>query len=446
MNNIRDIDSYRGFDHGLSYSTGISDLNPWALRAMMRPHGFTSRTFWSFYNETIEMIKHYMHTTSMLVPLAGVGRVAMDAVLNNFLEPGDRLLMIDNGYWGRYPDVMAETYGFEIVPLTTSTNRPVDPKAVENKLKEEKNIKAVHMIHVETECGIMNPVKAIAEVIHRVAPDALFIVDSATAFPGNKLEVDNWGIDVDYFVSHKGFNAPSGLTFYSVNDRAMEVFKKRKTLPRGWYTSLQTWLDVWLNNPNDGRHCLVSFPTIILQAMRAKLDLMNEMGEEKYLKKYEFASKAVRMGLRKMTEPNDVLLVPGPGCKGCPGCEAPDPNTSQDGRGRFCPNTDICISYPKGTDWQSIIKNIEERFWITAPHGGFGDERKDGYFYSANGMRIGLVSDYQHYPRNLLAIIAATGFCLKEAGVKQVKWDKAVEAANEVFKEMKDKLDWHYYE
>ncbi|MFC1907829.1 pyridoxal-phosphate-dependent aminotransferase family protein [Chloroflexota bacterium] len=442
----KNFDSYRGLDHGLSYLTGLSDFNPWTLRAMMRPHSFTSRTFWNFYNETIEMIKEFMHTKANLIPIPGPGRTPMAAVLNNFLEPGDKLLLINNGYWGGYPEVMVQSYGFELVPLTVPINRPVVPEEVERKLVAENDIKAVHIVHVETETGIVNPIKKVGEIVHKVTPNALYIVDSATGFPGNKLEVDNWGIDVDYFVSHKGFNGPAGLNFYSVNERAMEVFQKRTTLPRGWYTSLQTWKDIWLENPNEGRHCLASFPSIILYAMRAKLDLMNEMGEENYLKKYELASKAVRMGIRKMSEPADLLLAAGPRCKGCPGCDTPDPNMSSDRSGRFCSQTDVCIAYPKGTDWKKILDTMEERYWITAPHFGYGDRRKDGYFYSANGMRIGLVNDQQHYPRNILAVITAIGFCLKEAGVEGIRWEKGTEAANEVIKEMQKELNWNYYE
>jgi aspartate aminotransferase-like enzyme len=371
----------------------------------------------------------------------------MDAALNNFLEPGEKMIMIDNGFWGRYPEVMAQTYGIEIVPLVFSVNRPVDPETVEKKLKEmKKDIKVVHMMHVETESGMINPIRRIGEIVHRHLPDALYIVDSATAFPGNKLRVDDWGIDVDYFVSHKGFNGPSGLTFLSVNKRAMEVVRRRKTLPRGWYTSIKNWNESWLEYENDGRHCAESFPNVILLAMRAKLDLMNQMGEEKYLQKYRLASKAIRMGLRKMTEPDDFLLVPGPRCEGCPGCEADDPNESPDGKGRFCAQTDVAIAYPPGTDWKKNVEILEERYWITCPHFGFGDSRKEGYFYSANGMRVGIVNDRQHYPHNILALIAGIGFSLKEAGVKKIRWEKGVEATNKVLEEMRRELGWDYYE
>jgi aspartate aminotransferase-like enzyme len=447
MPKYKAFDDYRGLDHGLSYVTGVSDLNPRALRYMMRPHLFTGGTFWRFYNETIEMIKEVMHTRATIIPVPGPGRIVIEAAMNNFLEPGDRLLMIDNGYWGRYPEVMAESYGFEIVPLLFPSNRPVDPDVVESKIKEmKKDIKAVHMIHIETEGGLLNPVRKVGEVVHRLLPEALFIVDSATAFPGNKLEVDAWGIDVDYFVSHKGFNAPSGLNFMSVNDRAMKVFDKRKTLPSNWYTSIQTRKDGWVENKPNGRQCQESFPSVILFAMRAKLEIMLEMGEEKYLQKYRLASKAIRMGLRKMTDPENFLLLPGPRCIDCPGCDAKDPNETPEGKGRFCAQTDMAIAYPKGTNWEKVIEVLEERYWITCPHFGFGDGRKDGYFYSPNGLRVGMINDRQHFPHNIIAFITGLSFALKEAGVREIRWEKGVEATNQVLIEMQKELGWMYDE
>lgn len=449
MTKYKNFDEYRSFDHGLNYLTGLSDLNPWTLRAMSRPSSFTGETFERFYDETIEMMKEVLHTKATMVPIPGPGRAVMASALNNFLEPGEKILMIDNGYWGRYPETMQETYGFEIVPLVGPANLPIDPNMVEDKIKGmEKDIKVAHMMHVETETGMLNPIRKVGEIVHRLLPDALFIVDSATAFPGHKLELDSWGIDVDYFVSHKGFNGPSGLNYMSVNDRAMEVFNKRKTVPRGWYTSIQTWQDIWLDFKKEGRHCYESFPSVIFYAMRAKLDLINHLGEEKYLKKYELASKAVRMGVRKMTESEDSLLVAGPKCKGCPGCDTSDPNTSPDGVGRFCSSTVVGIAYPEGTNVGRFVEIMGERYWIICPHFGFGDSREGGYFYSKNGMRVGMVNDRQHFPHNILALITGLALSFKEANVKQIRLEKAAEATNKVLEEMKKDLEdvvgWDY--
>jgi hypothetical protein len=59
-------------------------------------------------------------------------------------------------------------------------------------------------------------------------------------------------------------------------------------------------------------------------------------------------------------------------------------------------------------------------------------------------MHIGTVNDQQHYPRNILAVIAAIGFCLRDAGMQQIKWERGVEAANKVLDEMQKDLKWNY--
>jgi len=443
------IEEYRSFDHGFSYITGVSDLNPWQLRYMLRPNNHNA-DFYKYYEETMNMFKKYLHTNSEMFAIAGAGRIAMEIALNSFLEPGDKLLLIDSSYWGRYPLLIAKHYDIEIIHLKLPPNEPVDPQKVEDKLREINGpIKAAHMIHVCTETGIVNPIKHVGDVIKEVSPDTLFIVDSATAFAGNPIRVDDWNIDVDYFVSHKGFNGPSGLIYMAVNDKAMDVVNNRKTATHSWYTSIQTWRDIFTECENDSRHCKESFPNIILNANRAKLDLMEQMGEENYLKKYNLASKAIRMGMRKMTEQENILLVPGPKCQNCPGCEAPDPNLTEFGKGRYCSQTVVSTVYPKGTDTEKVQNTIEERYWFDIPHYGFGDERgkeePGGYFYSTNGMRIGLVNDRQHYPRNLIAIITALQYSLIEGNVKGIKKGASVEATNEVLKEMQTSLDWHYH-
>jgi hypothetical protein len=400
----------------------------------------TSADFLKYYQETLDMIKKYMRTKADLVPIVGPGRAPMDMAVNSFCEPGDKMLFIENGYWGRYPaDVMAPHYKIKPVLLTFDARKPMNLASVEEKLKKEKDLKAIHLVHVETEVGAINPVRQIGELVQQYAPDAIYIVDSASAFPGNPIDVDKWHIDVDYFVSHKGFNGPSGLNFLSVNKKAMDVFSKRKTLPGSWYSSIKTWYDIWVNCPDDSRHCLASFPNPILHAMRAKLDLMNSMGEEMYMKKYEIASRALREGLRAMTEVSGSLIARGPACKGCPGCDAPDPNLCKTmEEGRLCSQTMFTLRYPENFNWKKFMDILENRYWIVAPHFGFGDERKDGYFYSANGVRIGSIREDQHYPRNIIAVLVATGLALRESGVKGINWSRGVEAAAEVMKQFKD--------
>jgi formylmethanofuran dehydrogenase subunit B len=53
-------------------------------------------------------------------------------------------------------------------------------------------------------------------------------------------------------------------------------------------------------------------------------------------------------------------------------------------------------------------------------------------------MRIGCIREDQHYPRNIIAMLAAVGLGMRECGVKAISWEKGVEKAVEIMKEFKN--------
>ena len=92
-------------------------------------------------------------------------------MINSFLEPGDKALFIDNGYWGRYAaDLIAPEYDVKAKLHTQDSHVQLDLDKIEKDLKEEKDLKAVHLVHVETETGAINPVKQIGELVKKHAP------------------------------------------------------------------------------------------------------------------------------------------------------------------------------------------------------------------------------------------------------------------------------------
>ncbi len=95
MAKYKDLDELRGFDHGLSYVTGVSDLNPWALRYMMRPHQFAGNSWWRSYNDTVEMIKESFIESHEVIDIDGA-RVKFEGgwalVRASNTQPGAELL------------------------------------------------------------------------------------------------------------------------------------------------------------------------------------------------------------------------------------------------------------------------------------------------------------------------------------------------------------------
>lgn len=58
---------------------------------------------------------------------------------------------------------------------------------------------------------------------------------------GEKLEVDNWRIDVVIGGSQKCFSAPPGLVLVSISEEAFIAMKNRKEPIKSFYCNLLIW-------------------------------------------------------------------------------------------------------------------------------------------------------------------------------------------------------------
>jgi thiamine pyrophosphate-dependent acetolactate synthase large subunit-like protein len=79
--------------------------------------------------------------------VAGPGSVGMDACVLNMVEPGDKILVARNGVFGMRISEVASRGGAVVVPLDFEWGTPVDPQAVEEALKADRDIKFVAFHH-----------------------------------------------------------------------------------------------------------------------------------------------------------------------------------------------------------------------------------------------------------------------------------------------------------
>ena len=87
---------------------------------------------------------------------------------------------------------------------------------------------------------------------------------------------------------------------------------------------------------------------------------------------------------------------------------------------------------------KNLVTFSQTKFWMIAPHMGFGDSRKDGLMYQENGFRIGSIKEDQQYPRNIIAMLVDSRdvpSSLRRAGVN---WARGVEEAVKVMDEYED--------
>jgi predicted phosphoserine aminotransferase len=194
----------------------------------MLPH--RSKDFEATFRRAAEKAQQLFYTQHRVFLMTNSGSGAHEASVRNLAK--ERILCCVNGSFSkRFYDV-AIANGKQADKIEVPMGQPILPEMVEAALKQQA-YELITVVHNETSTGVMNPVKEIAEVVHRVSPDTLISVDAVSSLAGAKVEMDAWGIDVLFTSSQKCLALPPGLALCAVNERAME---RAKTVPfRGWY-------------------------------------------------------------------------------------------------------------------------------------------------------------------------------------------------------------------
>jgi alanine-glyoxylate transaminase/serine-glyoxylate transaminase/serine-pyruvate transaminase len=182
------------------------------------------------------MLREMLKTKNNLtLPVSGTGTAAMESCFVNLIEEGDKILIIENGYFGSRMINMCQRLKADLDILSFKWGDPI----VLDKLKKQliKNrYKIVAVVHAETSTGVRNPVEEIKQYLD---DKTLFIVDAVTSFGTINLEVDKWGIDAVYSCSQKGLSCPPGASPVSFSNRAEAKILQRKTLVPNFYLDMK---------------------------------------------------------------------------------------------------------------------------------------------------------------------------------------------------------------
>jgi 2-aminoethylphosphonate-pyruvate transaminase len=132
--------------------------------------------------------------------MQGSGTFAVEAVISSAMPRQGKLLVVVNGAYGDRILAIAQRYGIETVAVRAMENALPDVAEVGRVLAAEPDIRMTAVVHCETTSGIINPVEAIGEVVHRHG--GIYFVDSMSAF--GAVPIDFAGSHIDYLVSSEG--------------------------------------------------------------------------------------------------------------------------------------------------------------------------------------------------------------------------------------------------
>jgi len=201
------------------------------------PHG--SRAFAELYSRTIGNLRILLNVPDqaeiVLITTSGTGGI--EALLLNALEPGDRILVLSNGYFGERLARMAKTLGFDPYVIESEWDRPIEIEHILEVIHSEefRGTKAVAIVHLETSTGLLNDIETLGRALK--TSGVLYLVDAVSSVGPHLVEMDAWGIDGLATVTYKGLLSPPGLSILVLSEKYCREMRSRPT--RSFYFDLK---------------------------------------------------------------------------------------------------------------------------------------------------------------------------------------------------------------
>ena len=261
---------------------GPSSVFPEVYSAIGKPTlGHLDPYFISIMDAIKEQLKTVMGTKNRLtMPMSGTGSAGMETCFVNLVEKGDKVLVIENGVFGKRMIDVAERLGAQVDILAFEWGTPVTLDAVQKQLEQQK-YDIVAVVHAETSTGVLNPVQGIGDLVAKTG--ALFLVDCVTSLGGMPVTVDSWKADAIYSGTQKCLSCPPGLAPISFSDKAVEKLQARKTKVPNWYLDLSLIASYWEGNTRAYHH---TAPINMEYALYAALECVLKEGLENVYKRH----------------------------------------------------------------------------------------------------------------------------------------------------------------
>lgn len=195
--------------------------------------------FVEYYHDTCKLYSSLLHTENESLILGGEGILGLEAACASLTEPGDRVLVLDNGVFGEGFKDFVSIYGGTPILYTRDYSRPFDMDDLKNYLEKDHDFKYATVVHCDTPSGMLNDIASICPLLKSYG--ILTVVDSVAGMFGEDVRVDDWKIDLLCGGSQKAVSAPPGLTMVTISADAKAAMEGRKTPVASFYANLLTF-------------------------------------------------------------------------------------------------------------------------------------------------------------------------------------------------------------
>ena len=225
------------------------------------------------------------------VLMQGSGTFAVESVLGSSLPKGGKVLVVDNGAYGKRIKDIVSYMDVEYIACGFGDDEAINLEKVEEILKEHGDITHIAMVHCETTTGILNPIAEVSKLAKTYGK--VYIVDAMSSFGGMEIDVDDLGIDFLISSANKCIQGVPGFGFIIARKEELENCKGRaRSLSLDMY-------DQWATMEKGNGKWRFTSPTHVVRAFyQALLELEIEgKVEARYSSCLLYTSPSPRDGL-----------------------------------------------------------------------------------------------------------------------------------------------------
>ncbi len=332
---------------------GPVEFTPEVMRAMGMPTtSHVAPNFVEAFGQALERLREvFLCPSGQPFVVAGSGSLAMDMAATNLVEPGDKALVVNTGYFGDRFAAILGRYGAEVTEERAAVIGDAPELAQVEAALTAEQFKVMTITHVDTSTAVGADVRALAALGQQYG--ALVIVDGVCSVAGEEMRQEEWGIDLALTASQKAIGVPPGLALVVAGPRAMEAFRRRKSPVLNYYADWTQWLPI-MESYEERRPGYYGTPPVnLIWALNVSLGQILAEGMEARFERHRRLSEALKAGITAL----DMKQVP----------VGPDKTAA----------TITAPYYPDGVD-AALLQQISKAGVILA--GGLHPEIKAQYF------------------------------------------------------------------
>ena len=225
------------------------------------------------------------------VLMQGSGTFAVEAMLGTFVPPDGRVLVVENGAYGRRMLDIARVLGISRAAVSSPPAEPACPETIARVLEGDPGTTHVALVHCETTSGVINPLSTIARIAHDAGRAVL--VDAMSSFGAMPIDVRADHIDVLVASANKCLEGVPGVAFAIARESMLQSAPPARSVSLDFAAQ-------WRGFERDGQFRFTPPTHVVLALDQALVELEREGGVSGRAARYRANHERLVAGMRAL--------------------------------------------------------------------------------------------------------------------------------------------------